>query len=289
MKNRRTIWGLVALLALVGVLLVFFVLRMTQNGVQEEKMKVSVLKTGKSDAIVIQSEGSAMMIDTGEVDDAEKIVQFLKAEGITTLKAMIITHFDKDHVGGAGLIMENFNVERLLIPNYEGTIVEYADFMRAIEAALLTPERVSEQMEFTMGAASICIEPPLNYDVNVIADVVEDYDNTLSLMTEITCGEKKFLFTADADKRRLNEWLESHRGDHYDFLKVPHHGKFNAALETLLQETTPQYAAMTCSKKNPADDSVVTLLRNYGVEVYQTRDGAITLLTDGNAIKVLQD
>lgn len=252
-------------------------------------MKVTVLKTGKSDAIVMQSEGSAMLIDTGEVDDAETIVQFLKEEGITTLDAIIITHFDKDHVGGAGLVVENFNVERLLIPNYEGTIVEYADFMRSIEAALLTPERVSESLEFTVGAAAVRIEPPKTYDVNVIADVVEDYDNTLSLMTEITCGEKKFLFTADADKRRLNEWLNDHRGEHFDFLKVPHHGKFNAALETLLQETTPQYAAMTCSKKNPADDSVITLLQNYGVNAYQTRDGVITILTDGAAIKVLQD
>ena len=285
--NRKTRSLLLILLAcLVCLALVFLVIRMQQGGIHNEKLKVTVLKVGKADAIVLQSAGKTMMIDAGEADDAEKIVKFLKEEGVTALDAMIITHFDKDHVGSAGAIVEQFNVDRVLIPNYEGAREEYFSFMDAMKAAMVEPERVEGPMEFTLGETSVLIEPPLEYDVDVVSDAVEDYDNTLSLMTTVTCGEKKFLFTGDADRRRLKEWLENTEVGDVDFLKVPHHGAFNAELEDLLQVTQPEYAAITCSKKNPADATTLEQLVKYRVNVFQTSDGRITAVTDGSKIDV---
>ena len=285
LKNQKLLPLL--LLAVIAVLaLVVLLLHMKGSGIKEETLKVTVLKTGKSDAIVLESGGKAMLIDTAEVDDAEKIVNFLKTEGITSLDAILITHFDRDHVGAAGLVVENFNVDRVLIPNYEGTREEYFEFMNAMKAALIVPQRVSEPMELTFGECTVQIDPPVDYDVNMISDVVDDYDNTLSLMTTVTCGEKRFLFTGDADRRRIKEWLSNSNVQDVDFLKVPHHGLFNAALDQLLEATKPEYAAITCSKKNPADDSTLEVLQKYGVDVFQTRDGQITVTTDGKKINV---
>ena len=283
-KTRRTL--LLVLAGLVCLALVFVVIRMQQGGIRDEKLKVTVLKVGKADAIVLQSAGKTMMIDTGEVDDAEKIVKFLKESGVTDIDAMIITHFDKDHVGSAGVIVEQFNVGKVLVPNYEGSGEEYESFMNAMKAALIETEPVTGPMDFTFGETTVEIEPPLDYDVDLIADAVEDFDNTMSLMTTVTCGEKKFLFTGDADRRRLKEWLSNTEVGHVDFLKVPHHGLFNAELEHLLEVTTPDYAAITCSKKNPADETTLELLVKHGVNVFQTRDGQITAVTDGSKIDV---
>lgn len=266
--------------------LVFLFLALRGSGVRDAKLKVTVLKVGKADAIVLQSGDAAMMIDAGETDDAAKIVKFLKDAGITTLNAMLITHFDKDHVGSAGAIVEQFNVERVLVPDYEGTREEYFTFVSAMKAAFIEPEPVSQVTEFTLGEASVLIEPPLDYSAEGISQAVEDYDNTLSLITTVTCGERKFLFAADADRRRLKEWLEHTDVGHVDFLKVPHHGLFNAALEPFLQVTTPEYAAVTCSDKNPADDSVIELLKKYGADVYRTSEGHVTALTDGSKLEV---
>lgn len=285
LKNQK-LFPLLLLALVVVLALVFLLLHTGGSGVKTEKLKVTVLKTGKSDAIVLQSGEKTMMIDTGEVDDAEKIVEYLKSENITSLDAIIITHYDKDHVGAAGLIVENFNVDRVLVPDYEGTRTEYYDFMNAMKAALIVPQRVSEAMEFSFGETTVLIEPPVDYDVNMISDVVDDYDNTLSLMTTVTCGEKRLLFTGDADRRRIKEWLANSNVQHVDFLKVPHHGLFNAALDQLLEATTPEYAAITCSKKNPADESTLEVLQKYGVDVYQTRNGQITVVTDGSKMSV---
>lgn len=288
-KGKLGIAILVAVLVLcVGA--VFLLQSLNANTVQDEKLKVSILKLGKADCIVLESAGKTMVLDTGEMKDAEKVSTFLKQENITTIDYLVITHFDKDHVGAAGSLVEQFNVGHLYIPNYEGTVNEYFDFMEAMEAALVTPERVADITTFSFGEAEVTIEPPLKYDVNVVADVVDDYDNTLSLMTTVTCGEKRLLFAADADRRRLTEWLEgSELVGHYDFLKVPHHGKFNAGLEPLLEAITPQYAAITCSKKNPADTQTTYELEKYDVETFTTQGGIITLRTDGISIEVLQN
>ena len=289
MKNKKSVFAVIALVLIVGIVLAISYFNMNSNAVEDEKLIVKVLKTGKSDAIFVRSGDKTMMIDVGKIKDAEKIVQFLHNENITTLDTIIITHFDKDHVGAAGMIVEEFNVGQVLVPDYEGLIPEYADFMNSMTAAQITPRHVSEQMNITLGNATVHIDPPINYDVNIIADAVDDYDNTLSLMTTITCGEKRFLFAADADRRRLNEWMENNDPQDIDFLKVPHHGSFNASLDALLAATTPEYAAITCSKKNPADDVTIETLQKHGVNVYQTRDGQITVITDGKNIKVIQD
>ena len=288
MKQRKGRLLLIVLACLLCLGLVFSIIYMQSGGIRNEKLKVTVLKVGKADAIVLQSGGKTMMIDTGESDDADKIVKFLKDEGVTSMDALIITHYDKDHIGGASQVLEQFNVARVLIPDYEytGNRPEYDAFVNSMKATSIQPEAVAEAMEFTFGETSVLVEPPVDYDVDVIAEAVEDFDNTMSLFATVTCGEKKFLFTGDADRRRINEWLQHTSVGDVDFLKVPHHGLFNASMEALLDATKPEYAAITCSKKNPADDSTIDLLVKKGVNVFQTRDGRITAVTDGKKIKV---
>ena len=288
MKSKKSKTILILLACIVCLALIFAVLFMQQGSIRNEKLKVTVLKVGKADAIVLESGEKAMMIDTGEADDAEKIVKFLKDEGVTTLDALIITHYDKDHMGGASLILEQFNVARVLIPDYEysGNREEYTAFVNSMNATSVIPEKVSEATEFAFGETAVLVEPPVDYDVDVIAEAVEDFDNTMSLFTTVTCGEKKFLFTGDADRRRINEWLQHTSVGDVDFLKVPHHGLFNASMEDLIKATTPEYAAITCSKKNPADATTIDLLIKNGVNVFQTSDGRITAVTDGKKIKV---
>ena len=218
----------------------------------------------------------------------EEVVKFLKEEGVTALDALIITHYDKDHMGGASLILEQFNVARVLVPDYEytGNRPEYDSLVKSMNATSIQPEAVAEATEFSFGETTVLVEPPVDYDVDVIAEAVEDFDNTMSLFTTVTCGEKKFLFTGDADRRRINEWLQHTSVGDVDFLKVPHHGLFNASMEALIEATKPEYAAITCSKKNPADDFTIELLVKHGVNVFQTRDGRITAVTDGKKLEV---
>jgi beta-lactamase superfamily II metal-dependent hydrolase len=137
-------------------------------------------------------------------------------------------------------------VDRVLQPAYEGTSAEYDDFLTAMEEAKITPENVTQTQTFQFGQASITVEPPASYE---IPDGKGEYDNNFSLITTVELGAKRLVFTGDAEKKRIREWLSSGTAQPCDFLKVPHHGVYNKALPELFETLHPAYAVICDSAK----------------------------------------
>lgn len=248
-------------------------------------LKVSLLKVGKADAIVVQLGTQTMVIDAGEEEDGAELTEFLEEQGISKVDILIITHFDKDHVGGADTLVEAMEVGEVLLPDYEGDGTEYWDFMNALEGKSLTPQRLTQPAQFALGSAAVLVEPPLDYTAGAGAG---DIDNNFSLITTITYGENRLLFTGDAEKARLREWLSGGAAEDCDFLKIPHHGIYSGALKELLETVTPEYAAICSSSKNPADQKTLDLLEQYQVQTVQTKDGDIVITCDGERLEVTQ-
>lgn len=251
----------------------------------EDVLKVQVLKVGKADAMVLTCGGQTMVIDCGEEEDGQEVVDYLLGQGIEKVDVLLITHFDKDHVGGADTVVEQVAVDRIILPAYEGTSSEYSDFMLAVEAAGITPERVTQTQTLQLGSATATVEPPASYEIE---DSSEEYDNNFSLITTVEFGSKRMVFTGDIEKQRIREWLAGGTAQQCDVLKVPHHGYYNAALEELFSTLHPSYAVICDSEKNPAADKTLELLKKYGADYLETKDGDITILCDGENIEIHQ-
>ena len=115
-----------------------------------------------------------------------------------------------------------------------------------------------------------------------------EIDNNFSLITTIMHGENVLLFTGDAEKQRTREWLSGKDKQDCDFLKMPHHGVYHTALKELLEAVMPEYAVICSSGKNPADPETLELLKNYGISTFQTKDGNVTVISDGKNLEVHQ-
>lgn len=255
------------------------------GGGQWTPMKVTLLKVGKADAIVVQNGDKTLVIDAGEEEDGEELVTFLNHQDIDRVDALIVTHYDRDHVGGADTLVETMPVDRVLLPAYQGTHTEYADFMRALEAKGVQPELLKEPAEFDLQDAHVRVEPPLSYET---PGGNAEMDNNFSLITTITHGEKRLLFTGDAEKQRIREWLDSGAAMDCDFLKVPHHGVYNTALKALVEAVSPEQAVICTSRKNPAEARTLEVLKQHNIDVLQTKDGDITLISDGSRLELHQ-
>ena len=72
---------------------------------QADEMKITVLNVKDADCIVITTENSNIVIDTGESDDKDVILNYLKQNKISNIDYLILTHVDKDHIGGAPKII----------------------------------------------------------------------------------------------------------------------------------------------------------------------------------------
>ena len=258
-----------------------------ENDIQtsQDVLEVRFLKVGKADAIVLMCGEETMVIDCGEEDDGKEILAFFKSRGIKKVDVLMITHFDKDHVGGADTIVENIPVKRMLLPNYTGSGTEYTDFMAAIEKAGITQENVTENLNFMLGNASILVEPPASYEIPA---GLSEYDNDFSLITTVEFSGKRLVFTGDAEKKRIREWLAGGSAAKCDVLKIPHHGVYNKALQDLLSATKPSHTVICDSKKNPADAKTLELIRKIGADCMQTQYGDITVICSGGDIEIHQ-
>ena len=260
-------------------------------GCQNEKANISapnvtgqfaftVMKAGQADAIIAKTENHSIIIDLGETDDGDEISEFLKENNIIDVDYIFITHYDKDHVGGFPEVMESITAKNIFVPNYEGTSEEYAAFIKTVNEKNLNVTRLTEDTSFVLDDVLFEVSVPKK-------QFYQEGDNDYSLVISVTHGENTFLFTGDAEKERLSEVL-SEFGKQYDFLKVPHHGKHNGNTKRFINTVKPQYAVITDSEKNPASEKTVSYLKTQNTEIYSTKDGDVSVVSDGKKIIIKQ-
>ena len=251
----------------------------------EQETPVENEPATEQEAQGIMCGGSTMVIDCAKEENGEEILEYLAQKGVEQIDILIITHFDDDHMGGAGTVVEGIPVKRILVPAYEGSGKRYNRLMEAAKSIGIGPERLLADIEFRLGDALVTVEPPASYE---IPDSGEDYDNNFSLITTVVLGENRLVFTGDIEKERISQWLESGKVKKCDVLKIPHHGLYNEPLEELVGVMQPSYAVICDSEKSPAGERTVSMLEENGAQCLQTKDGEITIVCDGENIEADQ-
>ncbi len=78
------------------------------------EMIVHFIDVGQGDSTLIQTpNGKAILIDAGEYTVAERVVAYIKEQGILTIDVLIATHPHSDHVGGMAEVIKNFNIGKI--------------------------------------------------------------------------------------------------------------------------------------------------------------------------------
>ena len=252
------------------------------GGIQDSvtTYKITFFNVGKADAILLQYNDTNMIIDTGTKDSEEYFLEGLKRLNVDKIDCLIITHFDQDHVGGAASLISSYEIDTVY-QTYEGkTSKEYARYKMALAEQNITPTTVLEDLSFTLGEVAYTIYP-------AYSDTYSNSEsNNSSLCIRSVYKNTSYLFAGDAEKERIKELnklnIES------DFLKVPHHGGIEDNSQKFFTKVNPKYAVITDSMDEPADSKVLGLLEYVGCKVYSTKNGDITLRSDGNAIEIKQ-
>lgn len=272
------------------VILAFFLLFLSgclpqKEGEQEEAsgVRVTFFDVGKGDAILVETAHHAVLIDSGYDDTREIILDYMEKQEISVLDYLVITHFDKDHVGGADWILRGVETQSVLQPDYESDSAQYREYVEAVKEKGVPVVPVTKTMEVSLDGVDFLVYPPQEKSY-------EEEDNDFSLVIRMTCGKKSFLFAADCERERLGELLEQEEFPlSHDVLKVPHHGRKEKNSRKFLEAVRPGAAVITSSKEKPADDEICRMLEELGTEVYFTQNGTVTCLCDGKEIRMVQE
>jgi len=243
-------------------------------------MEVTYLDVGQGDCTIIETEGHAMMIDTGENRSGYWVADYLEQEGIAYLDYLILTHPDADHIGGADNVIEIVEIGTILMPSIENDTVTYEELILDIEEYQIDVIHPQPKEVYSLGDAKFVIlssEPEAYEDGEPV---------NFSVSIQLVHGENSFLFTGDAEWQaelamiaRFGNELEC------DVLKCGHHGNSRATSEEFLAVTDPKWAIISCGLNNeyghPHTETLDKLERD-DVIVYRTDTmGTIKALSDG--------
>ncbi len=272
---KKLIVYIIALIIFTGV---FMILEKEDN--KEYNFNIYFFSAGKADAILVENNNKYIMIDTGEKSLSNEILNYFKNHNITKLDYLIITHFDKDHVGSASTIIDNIDIDEILQSNYPKDSEYYNNYLSSINDKNITPITVSGDKKISIEDLNIVVNGPSKlYD--------KDKSNNSSLIVSIKYKNTNYLFMGDAENERIKDFIKINNNT-YNFIKIPYHGHYQKQLDNLINNTKPKYAIITSSLEKLEDEKTIALLNRNNIKYYLTRKGAINIYSDGDTIKIEQ-
>ena len=247
------------------------------ESVSIKETSVHFIDTGNSDAILIKGEKS-VLIDGGDNNDEEMIVEYLKKEGIKKLDYMVATHNHADHIGGLDEVLNDMEVGHVFVSNGDGDSQTYRDFITAIAGKKVEHGVPLDGAKIELGNGAYMQMYNTNGGSNT---------NDESLITLYVNGNDKFLFTGDAEKGAELEVLS--KLVDVDVLKVGHHGSKTSTTNEFLEKVNPEIAVITVgqdNKYNHPDKEVMDKLKADDITVYRTdENGTIIIKSTGDGVK----
>lgn len=261
---------------------VFLLLRMkpvqTMGEALEPDVEITLVGEEKSDCILIHGADANVMIDTGLASQADGILELCKSKGIKNLDYLILTHFDKDHVGSAADILTELTVGCVYVPDYKGEGEDYERFLRAAETRKITVKVIRKNTSFDMGKMQFLLIPGQKAAYERV--------NNYSLVTAMEYEGTSFLFCGDIESDRIKEML-SYENRRFSFIKVPHHGIDTEHLTELTEKFSPEVLLVTGLHDMFSED-LKEYAENEDIPAYFVEDGTITITIHEENVSLFQ-
>ena len=240
--------------------------------------RVTVLDVGQGLAVLVQTHAHTLLYDTGprysETADAGNriIAPMLRGIGVERLDALVVSHQDSDHSGGAQSLLQTLPVATLLsslLPDHP--IVRLRE-----ERGEAATRCVAGQSWSWDGVEFVMLHPVEPNYVNAKLK-----PNDLSCVLRVANGAGSALFTGDIEARTEADLVRrSGEALHASLLVVPHHGSRTSSTPAFIAAVHPDIAAFTPGYRNRFRHPRPEIVERYvaaGVTNYRTDyDGALT-------------
>jgi competence protein ComEC len=249
--------------------------------------RVVFLDVGQGDAALLVPAGvPSIIVDTGgapgsSFDLGRRVtLPAAWAFGARRLSALVLTHGDPDHIGGAPALLRALRPREI----WEGVPVPGHEPLQRLRAAA---ERAGIAWATRSAGATLAAGP---LTLRVLHPPAPDWErrrvrNDDSIVLEARAGGVAFLLTGD-----ITQAVERDLIPHLDpapltIVKAPHHGSAGSSSAAFVDALRPVVAIFSAGRRNPFGHpapAVVARYRAAGARVFSTADdGAVVVDTDG--------
>lgn len=279
LKNGFSKKGFAAVCIICGILLLSTVNFPNKN------LEVISFDVQNADAFLIKTpQNKYFIIDTGKspynsgTSQAKVIIiKYLKDRGIKNIEALIITHFDNDHSGGAVDLMKNLNVKNVYINSFTNKSQTSVNIYKTLrEKHIPTHLARNNNVIYTENNLSL---------TTYKAEMKDDNEN--SIITLLQYNDFDMLFTGDAGAEAFHA-VKKDIPAHVEVLKVGHHGARGVVDGEMLKYLNPKVSIISTGFNNFGHPNKGTLDILRETAIYRTdKNNSIKISTDGRIYKVL--
>jgi competence protein ComEC len=192
--------------------------------------------------------------------------------GIHTLSALVLTHPQRDHVGGAADVIRRLRVETVLDPFLETTGPEREEAIAAARERGVPVRRIRAGSELRAGGLILRVLWPRD------AGWAGEDPNLNAVVLVASYGEVDVFLPADAESEVTARLALAP----VEILKVAHHGSEDPGLPDTLRVLRPSVAVVSAGRNNdyghPRPETLAALSGAPGLSVYRTDvDGPVVV------------
>lgn len=253
------------------------------SGVEGDgQLRVIFLDVGQgASQLLISPSGHTMLIDAGNNDQEQAMLDYLRSYGVNRLDVVIGTHPDADHIGGLDRVIDHLDIGEIYMPRIPSNTKTYESLLNSIRSKGLKVKTAKAGLELAWDE---------QVKVSMIAPVtVTDDRNNMSAVVKVTYGRTSFLLTGDAESESERAMVESGVNLRADVLLVGHHGSKSSTTAKFLNAVKPKYAVIQVgdnSYGHPAK-TVLDRLSKQQVEVYRNDlQGTVEIASDGEGYRI---
>ncbi len=249
------------------------------------EMWVTAFDVGQGMGLLIETQGHRMLYDTGpyyspESDGGNRVIlPYLKARGIEALDAVMITHNDNDHSGGALSIFEEVRIGWVSSSLAAGS--------KIVRAAPNHRRCAAGQRWSWDGVAFELLHPGL--------DSYEDSKwkpNARSCTLKITLGSQSILLAGDIEAMQEAALVESSADKlQASVLLAPHHGSGTSSTMPFLEAVKPGIALFQVGYRNRFRHPKQEVFDRYGklgITRLRSDDAGAVSLRFGPGLEVIE-
>ncbi len=236
--------------------------------------EIVMLDVGQGDAILIRSQGAALLVDTGNQD--AKLMAALGRRGVLALDCVAITHHDDDHCGSLPVLDSLLARGSVCVPS-----PTFSCGCDGCEGLLESAGRYAgSRGVFGIGAGQSVRVGRFTCKAVWPERFEEEGGNadSLCLLVEYDAQgdgrpDGSALLTGDAEAEQLEAMVDAGVVGHVDVFKAGHHGSKNGASERAYARLSPEIALISAGEGNryghPAPETLEAL-GDAGAQVFRT-------------------
>ena len=261
-----------------------------------DNLEITFIDVGQGSSTLIKFPGGEkMLVDGGGLYDTFDIGEYVVApfllhEKIKRLDVVVLTHPDRDHLGGLPYILSHFETGEVWTNGESSEADIYRDFIAAIEQAAIPHRIISAATKPVLFADTqiTILNPP-----EAVAGKnpgTRESTNDNGIVMKIENDTVTLLLSADisgAVEQRLAEGEISLKST---ALLVPHHGSRTSSTQSFVKAVHPDIVIISCGFKNTfgfPHPEVVVRYENIGADIFRTDlHGAVTFIAGKNRIEV---